>query len=92
MAIRKGAHPLEANLLHEIKQLGEILLRLTRMTHHQGGTQMNTWHLLSHPTNQLVGLRLRDRTTHQAQHPVTDVLQGNIHVFAHILTLTHNGQ
>ena len=53
---------------------------------------MDSGNLLANPLYQFVGLCLGHMPAHTFQHPVRDVLQGNIEIFADIGLLTHHLQ
>ena len=90
MAVSKGAHTFEAGFLYELDQLFKILLGFPRMADHQGCTQMDAGNFLPHPAYQGIRFFFRDVTAHFLQHRVTDMLKGDIHIFADIIAFAHH--
>ena len=92
LGIGKGTHPLEPCPTGEFHEFLEIFIGFTGKSHHQRGTDMDSGNLLANPLYQFVGLCLGHMPAHTFQHPVRDVLQGNIEIFADIGLLTHHLQ
>ena len=53
---------------------------------------MNARHFPAHTLQQLIGLGLRDIAAHHLQHRVADMLEGDVHILANVITLTHHRQ
>ena len=92
VTVGEGAHSLETHVSCELHQLFEVVVRLSGIAHHQRGTQVNAGHFFPNPGDEFVGLFFRNMPSHALQHRVTDVLEGDVEVFADVLALAHHTQ
>ena len=90
LAVREGAEAVEAYALHELEQLGELLLALAGEAGHEGSAQSDARHLVAQPGDEVVGLCGVDVAAHIGQHGRGDVLQGYVEVAADVLSLAHH--
>mmetsp|Transcript_48823 Transcript_48823/g.122269 ORF Transcript_48823/g.122269 Transcript_48823/m.122269 type:complete len:302 (+) Transcript_48823:78-983(+) len=68
--------------LDELRELIEVILRLSRKPHHQAGPHRHIGHLGPQLREQALNLTLGRPTPHTAQHSVADVLQRHVEVAA----------
>ena len=74
MAIGKSTHTFETCLFDKLDQFFKVLLRFTRMAHHQGCTDMDTRNFFTDAFQQSIRFFLRDIAAHFCKHRIADML------------------
>ena len=83
LRVAKYAKPLKASHLDEIKQTAEVLLRFTRKSDDEGGSNRQSGNADAEPANQILDMCPRCFPPHRAQHVGMNVLQRHIHIPRH---------
>ncbi len=89
LTVCESAHTLKTLLPDEIQELGVIIVGFTGESNHECGTKMDSRDLLTYSGQELTGLLSGYIAAHPFENGITDVLQCNIHILAHVFTLTH---
>ena len=92
LTIGKCTHAFKSSITHKLQQLFKIGFCLTGVSHHERRAQMYAGYFTTNARQEIIGLLLGNMTQHLVEHVVTDVLQGNVEIFAHIVMTSHYRQ
>ncbi len=85
--VRKNSGTLKAKLFDEVEKLLEIFFCLAWETYNECCSNAQIRNALAHATQQVADVVAGGHTFHGGQHAIGNVLQGDVDIFCHLITL-----